>query len=123
MAERGDVRLAKPVDETREKALIDALKSLRSQCQWLAGLGLVSILGAVLKSDLFTGSARTAIILLAALVALLGLLGAISRNKGDVDQGEYLATLEKLARDARRLRNACVVLLLLAVTVMVVQLI
>ena len=122
MPDRDEVRLAPPVDEKREQALTDSLKSLRDQCRWLVGLGLVSVLGAVLKSDLFTGGARMAIVLLAAAVIVLGLLGAVTRHKGEVDQSEYLATLEALARGARLYRNACVVLLVVAVIVMVAQL-
>jgi hypothetical protein len=123
MAERREVRLAPPVDEAREQALIDSLKSLRDQCRWLVGLGLVSVLGAVLKSDLFAGAARTWIVVFATAVIILGLLGAITRHKGEVDQSEYLGTLESMARGARLYRNACVVLLMLAVAVMFVQLI
>ena len=123
MPDRDEVRLAPPVDETREQARTDSLKSLRDQCRWLVGLGLVSVLGAVLKSDLFTGGARMAIVLLAAAVIVLGLLGAVTRHMGEVDQNEYLATLETLAHRARLCRNACVVLLMLAVAVMVLQLI
>lgn len=122
MPDRDEVRLASPVDEKREQALTDSLKSLRDQCRWLVGLGLVSVLGAVLKSDLFTGGARMAIVLLAAAVIVLGLLGAVTRHKGEVDQSKYLATLEALARGARLYRNACVVLLVVAVIVMVAQL-
>jgi hypothetical protein len=121
--DRDEVRLAPQVDAKREQALTDSLKSLRDQCRWLVGLGLVSVLGAVLKSDLFTGGARMAIVLLAAAVIVLGLLGAVTRHKGEVDQSEYLATLEALAHGARLYRNACVGLLMLAVAVMVVQLI
>ena len=123
MAEQREVRLAPPVDEAREQALIDSLKSLRDQCRWLVGLGLVSVLGAVLKSDLFAGAARTWIVVFATAVIILGLLGAITRHKGEVDQSEYLGTLESMARGARLYRNACVVLLMLAVAVMFVQLI
>ncbi len=122
MPERDEVRLAPPVDATREQALTDSLKSLRDQCRWLVGLGLVSVLGTVLKSDLFTGGARMAIVLLAAAVIVLGLLGAVTRHKGEVDQSEYLATLEALARGARHDRNPGVVLLMLAVAGWVMQL-
>lgn len=123
MPDRDEVRLAPPVDETREQALTDSLKSLRDQCRWLVGLGLVSVLGTVLKVGLFTGHKRTAIILLAAAVIVVGMLGAVTRHKGEVDQSQYLATLETLAHRARLYRNACVGLLIVAVAVMVLQLI